>query len=265
MRFHQLRNATCVIESGDQVLLIDPMLGKKGSLPLFARFRHKPQRNPLVPLPEIADELLPRVTACLLTHSQKLGIKPLQHTDHLDAAGEQFLRENRIPVLTGKRDVAALTSMGLTVHAGLEYWQPTAALGGTITAVPATHGHGWVHSLMANGVGFFLQLPSEPSIYFSGDTVYTEVVERVLAELKPDVAVMTSGGASLDVGGPILMPMEELMTFVRNAPGKVVANHLEALNHCPITRQQLSAELARNSLTEKVLIPQDGESLNLQA
>jgi L-ascorbate metabolism protein UlaG (beta-lactamase superfamily) len=114
---------------------------------------------------------------------------------------------------------------------------------------------------MANGAGFYLQLVNEPSIYISGDTVYTENVHRALTELKPDIAVMASGSASLDVGGPILMPMQELLTFVHNAPQKVIANHLEALNHCPTTRSELRSELEARGLGDKVFIPNDGETL----
>jgi len=36
----------------------------------------------------------------------------------------------------------------------------------------------------ANGAGFYLQLSGEPSIYISGDTVYTKELERSLKELK---------------------------------------------------------------------------------
>ena len=64
---------------------------------------------------------------------------------------------------------------------------------------------------MANGAGFFIQLPDEPSLYISGDTVYTQDVERVLTEFQPDIAVMAAGSASLDVGGPILMSLEEFL------------------------------------------------------
>ena len=135
---------------------------------------------------------------------------------------------------------------------------------GEITAIPALHGHGWVHNLMANGAGFYLQLPDESSIYISGDTIYTKDVERVLTEFKPDIAVMASGSASLDVGGPILMPLEELVTFVRNAPNKVIANHLEALNHCPTTRSRLKQELEENGLLSRVFIPLDGETITIE-
>ncbi len=263
MKIHHLRNATFVIESGTNYILIDPMLCAKGVLPPFARFKHKSQKNPLVSLPDNAAEILGKVTHCLITHSQKFGIKALQHTDHLDDAGEAFLRKKNIPVVTREQDAPYLKKNGLNVETSLKYWQPVEMLGGKITAIPALHGHSWVHNLMANGAGYFLQLPDELSIYISGDTVFTKDVERALLEFKPDVAVMASGGASLDVGGPILMPLEELLTFVQHAPNKVVANHLEALNHCPTTRSQLKQTLENNNLSSKVFIPSDGETLTL--
>ena len=261
MKIHHVRNATFVIESGAHHLLIDPMLSDKGALPPFARYRHKARRNPRVPLPENAPHILGNVTTCLITHSQKFGLKGLQHTDHLDEAGASFLRENRIPVVCRRQDEAFLKKEGLYVETPLDYWQPKGFRGGAITAVPAQHGHGWVHHVMANGAGFYLQLPGEPSIYIAGDTVFTKEVERALTELKPDIAVVAAGGASLDVGGPILMTLDEILAFVKAAPGMVVANHLEALNHCPTTRGQLKEALVTSGLMPKTLIPDDGETL----
>ena len=59
------------------------------------------------------------------------------------------------------------------------------------------------------------------------------------------------------------MPLEDIITFVQNAPSKVVANHLEALNHCPTTRAQLKQELETRGLLSKTIIPQDGESVSI--
>ncbi len=263
MIIHHLRNATFVIESGENCILVDPMLGPKGALPPFARFKHKARRNPTVELPDNADTILDRVTLSLLTHSQKWGIEALTHSDHLDAKGKAFLKEKQIPVACPAGDAAYMEKNGIQVAAAPAHWQSLSLAGGKITAVPARHGHGWIHRLMSNGAGFFLELPGEPSIYISGDTVYTEDVNRALTELKPDVAVVAAGSASLDVGGPILMPMEEILTFVRTAPGRVIANHLEALNHCPTTRTGLISELEKQGLVSKVLIPSDGETLEL--
>ena len=264
MKIHHLRNATFIIESGEQYILIDPMLSKKGAMPPFSRVRAKPLKNPIVDLPNNAAALLEKVTHCLITHSQKLGLKALQHTDHLDQPGEDFLREKSIPITTLKRDAGALKKYGLRIETELEFWQSQPMLGGEITAVPAKHGHTWVHNLMANGAGYFLQLPGEPSIYISGDTVYTPDVDRALKEFKPNIAVMASGTATLDISKPILMTLDEQMTFVKNAPGKVIANHLEALNHCPTTRKQLRQELEKNELSAKVIIPADGEQMGFE-
>lgn len=264
MKIHHLRNATFVIESGSNRILIDPMLSEKGKLPPFAYLRHKPERNPVVPLPDSAAQILNSITCCLITHSRTFGIKALQHTDHLDAPGESFLRDNDIPVVCPKQDAAYLKKCGLRVETELSYWEPQSFLDGEITAVPAQHGHGWIHHFMANGAGFYLRLSGEPSIYISGDTVYTNDTEQALTELKPDIAVAAAGGAGLDIGGPILMPLEEIVRFARTAPGKVIANHLEALNHCPITRLQLKQTLKDKGLLSKTFIPDDGETLRIE-
>jgi L-ascorbate metabolism protein UlaG (beta-lactamase superfamily) len=240
------------------------MLSGKGELAPFARFRHKPQNNPTVPLPDNAQQFLEKVTHCLITHSQTFGIRALQHTDHLDAPGEAFLKKNNIPVVCRKQDADYLKKYGINVETTLNPWQPKQLLGGEITAVPAQHGHGWVHFMMANGVGFHLQLPGEPSIYITGDTIYSDDVARALTELKPDITVFPAGSASLDVGGPILMPLEEILKFIQDAPRKVIANHLEALNHCPTTRSHLKQELEKRGLLAKTFIPLDGETITFE-
>ena len=99
--------------------------------------------------------------------------------------------------------------------------------------------------------------------YISGDTVLTDDVKKAIKKLNPDVTVVAAGNASLDVGGDILMSMDELLAFIKLSPNKVIANHLEALNHCPITREELKNELLKNNLLEKVYIPKDGEVLDL--
>lgn len=261
MKIHHLRSATFVIESGEHYILIDPMLGGKGSMPPFSVFRFKAEKNPTVDLPNNAQTILSKVNQALVTHSQTFGIKPLQHGDHLDPTGEQFLIDNSIPVTTPNKDKAYLEKYGMTVANGLTAWEATPFLGGTITAVPAQHGHGWIHKVMANGCGFFLQLPNEPSIYISGDTVLTPDVKKALSELKPDITVVAAGQAQMDVGQPLLMSSNEVMEFIRLSPNKVIANHMEALNHCPIDRNTLKRSLEAEGLLEKVSIPQDGEVL----
>ena len=252
MKVHHIRNATMVIESGKKVILVDPMLGKKGASAPFTLFRFKPRRNPLVDMPVNAMDIIDKTTHCLITHL---------HPDHLDKEAVLFLKSKDIPIVCSVKDEVILNKKGLNIAQSLEYWAPQDFLGGKITGIPAIHGYGFIAKLMGNVMGFYLELPGERSMYISSDTVYTEHVERVLKEMKPGISVVASGSAQLDVGQPLLMRMDDIIRFVKTAPGSVLANHMEALDHCPTTRQQLEAELAKNHLADKVFVPRDGESI----
>lgn len=261
MKIHQIRNATCVIEAGGHYILIDPMLSQKGRLPSFTYFKYKSRKNPIVELPETAEKILDKVDLCLVTHSQKWGIEALTHTDHLDSSGKVFLRTRNIPVACLKNDIPYMIKNNIQIAGELIYWQSVQVMDFQVTAVPAQHGHTWTHKLMANGAGYFLEIDNEPTVYISGDTVLTSDVMRALKQFQPNVAIVAAGSAGLDVGGPILMPLDEIIQFIESAPGKVVANHMEALNHCPTTRPVLKQVLKEKGLLKKTLIPEDGESL----
>lgn len=261
MRIHQLRNATVIVEVGGHTILVDPMLGKPGSIPPFTLFRHRPKWNPLVELPNQIESLMETVNASLITHSRALNFRPLQHLDHLDPSGESFLRSKDIKVGCPVSDGRYLRRYGLNVNWEFSPWDTTPFLGGEVTAIPAIHGYGWIHHLMANGAGYLIRFPGEPSLYISGDTVLTQDVKRVLTVERPDVAVVAAGQAQLDIGRPLLMTLDDVLHFVELAPGLVVANHMEALNHCPVTRSQLRAKVEEHGHSGKVHIPEDGECL----
>ncbi|MDX6191151.1 MBL fold metallo-hydrolase [Flavobacterium sp. Fl-318] len=250
MKLHHLRNATLVIETEKHVILIDPMLGKRKTIAPFTLFRYKPKRNPLKALPKNSREILSKVTHCLITHL---------HPDHLDKAGEVFLRRNSIPVICNTKDESVLTKRGLTIVQTLDYWQPQDFLDGKITGIPALHGYGFVAKLMGNVMGFYIELENEKSVYISSDTIFTKDVEKVLTELKPDIATVACGTARLDFGQPLLMRMSDILKFTALAPGNVFANHLEALNHCPTTREELKLALGNSDLLSKTAVPNDGE------
>jgi L-ascorbate metabolism protein UlaG (beta-lactamase superfamily) len=216
--------------------------------------RHRPLRNPTIALPVNASALLDGVTSGLITHCRR------GHTDHLDRAGREFLSSRQLPVYCQLYDARYLRKRGLRAEPVSQH-QPREFFGGSITAIPAAHGHGLLAKLMGPGVGYLIELPDEPTIYISGDTVLTEHVRNVLLQRQPDVSVVAAGGASLDISRPILMTPEQVLEFVRLAPGTTVANHLEALNHCPVTRARLRTRLAEAGLLERVLIPADGETL----
>lgn len=255
MQIHFLRNATFVIHTAQHHILIDPMLGPRGHLPPLSFMRHPLRRNPLVDLPVTASASLEAITTALITHCR------YGHADHLDKTGAEFLAEQQIPVYCNHLDDRYLQRKGLKTIP-LQLNQPQPFLDGTLTPVKTQHGYGLIGKMMGPGMGYILRLPDEPTVYISGDTVLTDTVRRVLHEEKPDIAIMAAGGASLDIGQPILMSLAEQLDFVRLAPHKVIAMHLEALNHCPITRSELRAALEQANLAAKVFIPADGDMLD---
>jgi len=254
MKIHHLRNATLIIESENNFILVDPMLGKVGTQPPFTLFRFKPRKNPIAPLQDSSQQILEKVTHCLITH---------KHPDHIDKDAEKFLKERNIPVVCSEEDSSHFRKRGLNVTQKLKYWASENFLGGTIIGIPARHGYGFIASPMGNVMGFHIELPNTPSIYISADTIFTEDVDRALNELKPDVTIVACGTAQLDIGKPLLMTIEDIIKFVEQSPGKVIANHLEALNHCPTTRKQLRDKLLGEGLLDKVNIPNDGESIEV--
>ncbi|RUT78992.1 MBL fold metallo-hydrolase [Ancylomarina longa] len=256
MKIHHLRSATFVIESNNNFILVDPMLGKKGSIPPFAFFRHKPRKNPYVSMPANSTDILSKVTHAVITHL---------HPDHLDAKGYEFLKNKNIPVTCNQLDKKKLIKKGLNVVSSLEYQKPTDFLKGKIIGIPARHGYGFIAKPMGNVMGFYIELPDEPSIYISSDTIYTNDVENTLVDLKPDISVLAAGSAQFDIGGPLLMNIADIAKFITNAPNKVYANHMEAVNHCPTDRNKLKQLVAKLSAVEKVIIPGDGESFELKS
>ncbi len=109
MKITQLRNATLIVEFGEVRLLVDPMLAAKGQLPTL-KYLARRRRNPLVELPDNADEHLQGVTHCLITHCQK------GHFVHLGRAGKRWLRERQLPVLCMPGDAAYLRERGYPVR-----------------------------------------------------------------------------------------------------------------------------------------------------
>lgn len=256
MKIHHLRNATLIIETVDQVILVDPMLGEPATLSPFTLFRFPAKKNPLVPLPENTHALLDKVTHCLITH---------KHPDHIDQPAEVFLKEGDIPVACSVKDAAFFRKKGLNVDKGINYWEKSDYLEGTIMGIPARHGYGFIAKPMGNVMGYYIELPDLPSIYISSDTIYTADVDRALKELQPDLTVVACGTAQLDFGKPLLMTLDDITTFVRNSPKMVIANHMEALNHCPTTRKQLRDRLTQEGLIHKAYIPEDGTTIAIEA
>lgn len=248
MDYHHIRNATALLTLGEHRLLIDPMLSEPGALPGFKLFGGGRRANPLVPLPPATAALLETATAVLVTHG---------HPDHLDRPGLAWIRQRKQAVWASAGEAAKLRRKGLEVHELRD-----GALGMTVEVVPAKHGRGLVGWLMGAVAGCYLAHPNEPSVLLTSDAILTDALLETVERLRPDVIVAPAGAANFGAGPDILFSVDELVRLVRHAPGRVIFNHLEAVDHCPTTRVDLQARMAAEGLAARVEIPADGEALN---
>jgi hypothetical protein len=129
-----------------------------------------------------------------------------------------------------------------------------------VTRTPARHGRGEVGEKMAPASGFVLAAEGEPTLYVAGDSIWADEVAGVISRHAPQVTVVNAGAAQFLEGGPITMDADDVCHLAQSAPSaQVVAVHMEAINHCLLTRDDLRQELAGAGLAARVMVPEDGE------
>ncbi len=237
MRLTLIRSATLILELAGKRLLVDPMLDDAGARPPIDNTRNQ-VRNPTVPLPVPAEEIVRGIDAVLVTH---------RHRDHLDSRAEELLPRD-VPLFCQPEDEEALRALGLDARPVADEldWD-----GLHIARTPASHGLGPIAELLAPVSGFVLD-----DLYLAGDTVWYDAVAETIERRRPRVAVVNAGGAEFLEGGLIVMGIDDVREVVARVP-TVVAVHMEALNHCFLTRAELRAAVP------SVLVPEDGETIAL--
>jgi L-ascorbate metabolism protein UlaG (beta-lactamase superfamily) len=232
-----VRNATLILELDGRRILVDPMLDEAGARPPVEGTRN-PVANPTAPLPEPAEDVVRSIDAVVVTH---------RHRDHLDGRAEGLLPRD-VPVFCQPEDEDALRELGLDARAVADDvdWD-----GLRIVRTPARHGSGAMAELLAPVSGFVLG-----DLYVAGDTVWYEGVAETVERHRPRIAVVNAGGAEFLEGGLIIMGIDDVRKVAARVP-TVVAVHLEALNHCYLTRAELRGALPH------VFVPNDGETLEL--
>lgn len=256
MNLRLIRHATLAFEMDGVRVLVDPMLGRAGTAPPVPNTPND-RTNPLVELPfgdEELSELIAGTDAVLVTHT---------HNDHWDGRAREILPKDTI-VLGQPEDEARISGAGFTNVSAVD---PGLALRGLqVVRTDGRHGTGEIGDMMAPVSGFVIRAEGEPTLYVAGDTIWCDEVEEAIEKHRPDVVVVNAGAARFVEGDPITMTAEDAARVCRAAPeARVVAVHMEAINHCLLTRDDLAAHLDGEGLLDRVAIPADGERLEFLA
>jgi L-ascorbate metabolism protein UlaG (beta-lactamase superfamily) len=251
MRLRLIRNATLLVKLAGRCVLVDPMLDPPGARPPVENTAN-PVRNPLCDLPEPAEVVVRGLDAAIVTHL---------HRDHLDDTGIALLRKD-LPVFCQPEDADALRGHGFSDVRPVEDavdWD-----GLRIARTAARHGTGEIAEMLAPVSGFVLTAEGEPALYIAGDSIWCDEVRDAIDAHRPRAVVVNAGAARFLEGGPIVMTADDVVAVARHAPDtRVVAVHLEAINHCPLTRADLHQRLHEEGLQRQVTVPENGAEVPL--
>jgi L-ascorbate metabolism protein UlaG (beta-lactamase superfamily) len=251
VRLRLIRHATLVVHYAGKTLLVDPMLADAGTLPPVNRTPN-PRPNPLVPLPAPAAPLLAGIDAALVTHT---------HSDHWDAVAAKQLPQRTLAFVQPE-DAKKLGDQGFSNLRPIDTTTTWESI--RITRTGGEHGRGDVGQRMAPVSGFVLTAPEWPTVYIAGDTVWCPEVARAIQAHQPRAIVVNAGAAQFLEGGPITMDGDDVLKVCDAASASaVVAVHMEAINHCVLTRAGLAQATSRLRERQRLLIPKDGETVEL--
>lgn len=242
-----VRNATVLATIGETTFLVDPLFTPQGEMPTVTESPGVPDflttanqdRNPLVPLPDVDLSY----DAVVVTH---------RHPDHFDEAAIEELDAD-VPLFCQPEEADAFTDEGFTDVRPVD--DETSFDGISIHRTPGRHGHGELAEGMGPVSGFVFE--ADETLYIAGDTIWYDPVEETLDQFDPDMVVLNGGEAQFEQGEPITMGVADINAVRDATDATLVVDHMEAINHCLLSREELRSE------TEDVLVPEDGEQIAL--
>lgn len=250
-----IRNATLKINYAGKTLLLDPMLGKKGT-EISAL---KVNRNPRVHLTMPVSEVLSNIDLVLLTHA---------HIDHYDDVAKQSIPKD-MPWYVQPADYDTVAVKEHFIHTTV-ITDSIHVDGMTIIRIEGSHGRGKLGKMMGASSGYVLKANRQPTIYIMGDCVWNKATQQAVAVYRPDFIIVNSGGAILPPmsasEGPIIPDEKEMMLIMDECPvsTRFIAVHMDAVDHCQTTRAILRNEARHHGADmSRLLIPEDGESIKL--
>jgi len=257
MQLTQIRNATLKLNYAGVRFLIDPMLSEKDAWPGFPGTARSHLRNPMVALPVSVEDLLD-VDVIIVTHT---------HQDHWDEAAQQLIPKDRVIYIQNESDASLLRSQGFTAVSVLADTNVIAGI--NVVKTDGQHGSDEAYAIpdvaerLGDACGLVFSMEGEKTLYVAGDTIWVAPYVESLEKYAPDVVVLNMGLATVDGIGAIIMGKQDALRTLEVLPSAtVVASHMEAVNHCLLSRDELRTYATENGIQDKVLVPEDGETLN---
>ena len=250
-----VRSATLKINYAGYTILVDPVFAGKGTLQSALGVYKSPRVHLVMPISEITEG----VDMVLLTHN---------HIDHYEPSVKQHLPKN-IPFYTQPQDKISIMEDGFTNVESIEDSTTIGRL--TIHRITGHHGFGQIGQMMGPVSGYVLMAEELPTLYIMGDSKWEPCILDTVKKYRPDYIVVNSGGAVFPefskTDSCIIPDEQEVMAMLETLPThiKLIAVHMDAIDHCQTTRGILSNEARHHGIDmNRLIIPEDGESITLK-
>ena len=173
-----------------------------------------------------------------------------------------------IPFYTQPQDKETLVQDGFTNVEAIEKSKTIGNL--TIHRTTGHHGFGQIGQMMGPVSGYVLMAEGLPTIYIMGDCKWEPCILETVEKYRPDYIVVNSGGAVFPefskTDGCIIPDEQEVMAMLDTLPAqiKLIAVHMDAIDHCQTTREILRNEARHHGVDmNRLIMPGDGESITL--
>lgn len=255
VRITQIRNATLHVVYGNVRFLVDPMLSNRHAWPGFEGSVNSEERNPPVHLPMTKEEIID-VDAVIVTHL---------HEDHWDEEARKVLPK-ALPIFA-QNDADAQTIRGQG-FSDVRVLSATSSFKG-VQLIKTGGGHGTeahyakIGKILGEACGVVFKQAGAKTVYLAGDTIWQDDVAAALDAHRPDVAILNTGYAMVvGIEGGIIMGTQDVLSVHKAAPEVLlIGSHMEAVNHCTVSRADLRAFARANGFADKLRTPGDGETL----
>ncbi|MFT8320233.1 MAG: MBL fold metallo-hydrolase [Bacillus sp. (in: firmicutes)] len=251
MNIQQIRHATILLNYGGKRFLIDPFLAKKGTYPPFRNTQNQNKFNPTVDLSISIEELI-NVDVVLVTHL---------HLDHFDSVAIEALPKDISIFAQSEKNAQTIKKEGFQ---NVESLTAVSTVGDIrLIRTGGKHGTGIIRKLMGDVSGVVFQHPDEKTLYIAGDTIWCSDVQHTISNYHPEVIIVNGGAAQFLQGDPITMTKEDIYETYKEAPeATILVSHMEAVNHCLLTRKELKQYINEKDLSKTILVPDDGEAIS---
>lgn len=251
----QIRNATLRIDYGGVRFLVDPMLAGRHSFPGFEGTVNSEERNPLVHLPLPVFDIID-VDAVIVTHL---------HPDHWDEVAQEVLPKTLPIFAQNDSDADVIRGQGFTDVRVLS--ENSEFNGVQLIKTAGRHGteahYEAIGDILGEVCGVVFAHSEEKTVYLVGDTIWNDDVAQVLTIHRPDIAILNTGYAMIEgLDDGIIMGTDDTLSVHKAAPDTLlIASHMEAVNHCVLTRAKLRAFADEHGFAEMLRTPGDGEMI----